>query len=279
MNTASIIFPARSRINLTAGLLLSIEARTKNKHLIDVVGVCDHDDYETISLFQKIAPKLSYQFKFISQPLRASLDLPNYYYRPGLNLSEKSYFKWILGNDCLIETQDWDLELEKIISLEDFKSDFVSNKYYYISISDDTHWKDGMRLREGAHTECCCFPIVSSNYCLDLNEFYPREFSTWGGDTKLFALAKHSKKITILNYQNKISILHKSYHNKSWEKDEISHRMEQGNWQNHDRWNSESSAALLTDITERRLAFLLNEEERTESTAKEMIKDSILKSL
>lgn len=279
MNTASIIFPARSRIILTEDLLLSIEARTKNKHLIDVVGICDHDDHETISLFQKIAPKLSYEFKFISQPLRASLDLPNNYYGPGLKLSKDSYFKWILGNDCSIETQDWDLELEKIISLEDFKSDFISNKYYYIAISDDTHWKGGVRLREHAHTECCCFPIVSSNYCLDLNEFYPREFPTWGGDTKLFSLVKNSKKFTILNYQNKISILHRSYHNKSWEKDEISLKMEQSKQRTYDDWNSGSLAGLLPDITMKRLTFLFEEEERTERVAREIITSSILNSL
>lgn len=257
MNTVSIIFPARSRIKLTEELLLSIENRTKNKHLIEVIGVCDHDDSETISLFQEIAPKLSYEFKFISKRFRILLDLPNDYYCPALDLSEGSYFKWILGNDCLIETQDWDLELEKIISSASFQSDFVSNKYYYISISDDTHWRGDARLRAGDYAECCCFPIVSSNYCLDLNEFYPRELPTWGGDTKLFTLAKDSGKFTILDYHSKISILHRSYHNKSWEQDKISNRMANFHVDKTSVVNdSPSLRALLRDIAEKRAAFL-----------------------
>lgn len=257
MNTVSIIFPARSRIKLTEELLLSIENRTKNKHLIEVIGVCDHDDSETISLFQKIASEISYEFKFISKPFRNLLDLPNDYYCPALDISEGSYFKWILGNDCSIETQDWDLELEKIISSASFQSDFISNKYYYISISDDTHWKGDSRTQAYSHGECCCFPIVSSNYCTDLSELYPREHPTWDGDIKLFDLAKNSGKFTMLNYRNKISILHKSYHNKSWEQDFISNRMARHKVNLYNtRDVSPSLAALLRDITEKRATFL-----------------------
>jgi len=257
MNTASIIFPARARIDCTEELLLSIEKYTKNKDSIDVVGVCDHDDLETASLFQKIAPKLSYEFKFISRKNLKYLDLPNHYYNLGLDLSEGSYFKWILGNDCSIDTQDWDTQLEEIISSTQFQSDFRSNRYYYISISDDTHWIGNTQVRKGEDFSSCCFPIVSSNYCEDLSEFYPREYPTWGADIVLYHLAKASPKFTMLNYREKISILHKSFHNKKMDKDEISNRVENNCLPLHQRSNPPiGTSYLLRDIIKKRIKFL-----------------------
>jgi hypothetical protein len=257
MNTVSIIFPARSRLDSTEQLLLSIEKFTKNKEKIDVVGVCDHDDIETINLFQKTALKLSYEFKFISRKQEKSLDLPNHYYSLGLDLSEQSYFKWILGNDCSIDTKNWDLELEKIIYSQKFQSDFLSNKYYYISISDDTHWKQNKRIHEEEIFECCCFPILSSNYCFDLGEFYPREYPTWEGDVKLYKLAKESNKFTILNYREKINILHKSIHNKTMESDSGTKRMASNRNALHRRYcPPDGVSSLLKEIIEKRTKFL-----------------------
>jgi len=257
INTASIIFPARSRIECTENLLLSVEKFTKNKSKIDVVGICDHDDFETLSLFQRTALKVSYEFKFISRPHSNFLDLPNDYYSLGLDLSEASYFKWILGNDCSINTQDWDLELDKIINTQEFQSDFRSNKYYYISISDDTHWKGSHQLRNGEGAESCCFPIVSSNYCLDLEEFYPREYPTWGGDKQLWRLANSSRKFKILSYQDKIAVLHKSFHNKTMEFDSVAQKVSMNDVPLHVRRPMpEGVENLLKEITEKRIKFL-----------------------
>lgn len=225
----TIIFPSRSRINLVKKLLLSIEEKTYNKEWIEVISICDHDDKETISLFQEISSQITYDFKFVSRKQKEKLDLPNDYYDIGLKLASDSYFTWILGNDCEITTDNWDQLFYDAInnSLPYIFSDVEKNtKFYYFKISDDTHWNKNIKLLDSEVDNSCCFPILSSNYCKTLGEFYPKEIPTWGGDTALYDLCDKSNITNIINASDIIEIKHYCHHNNRVEQDVISKKIE-----------------------------------------------------
>lgn len=221
----TIIFPSRNRYELTKNLLLSIEEKTHNKDWIEVISICDHDDKETLDLFHEISSQITYDFKFISRKQKKELDLPNDYYDLGLKLSSDSYFTWILGNDCKIVSNQWDINFYKSISFsisDIFSNIEENNQYYYFRINDDTHWdKEGNSIQEHGD-QSCCFPLISSNYCRDLKEFYPTEIPVWGGDTCLYNIFSKSNVSLIVDAVDIIQIEHYSPHNHRVEEDNIS---------------------------------------------------------
>lgn len=213
----TIIFPSRCRYDLVKKLLLSIEEKTYNKDLIEVISICDHDDKQTLDLFYEISSQITYDFKFVSRKQKEGLDLPNDYYDLGLKLSSDSNFVWIIGNDCEILTDNWDLHLKDFV-----ESDFSLHNYYYISISDNTHLtKDGPI----SWHPCCCFPLLSKNYVDDFGEFYPKELPTWGGDVVLWDIAKQISKFKMVDFTKKIEIDHFASHNNKYEEDDNFTRM------------------------------------------------------
>jgi hypothetical protein len=225
----TIIFPSRGRYDLVKKLLLSIEEKTYNKDWIEVISICDHDDKETLNLFHEMSSQITYDFKFISRKQKEELDLPNDYYDLGLKLASDSYFTWILGNDCEVSTDNWDDNLHQALShsySEIFPEIEENKRYFYFKINDDTHWNEKGEILNPYGDESCCFPILSSNYCKDLGEFYPKEIPTWGGDTCLFNFVKNSNKFDIIDAIEIIGIKHYSMHNKRMEQDEISKKVQ-----------------------------------------------------
>ena len=231
----TIIFPSRSRIDLVKKLLLSIEEKTYNKDWIEVISICDHDDKETLDLFHEISSQITYDFKFVSRKQKEELDLPNDYYDLGLKLASDSYFTWILGNDCELSIQNWDgLFYSAIVDQmpEMFSNIEENRKYYYFRINDDTHFDENGESLNKYGDLSCCFPVLSSNYCKDLGEFYPKEIPTWGGDSCLYLFIKVSNKFCVIDTINMIGIKHYSVHNKRIEQDEISKRVEKKHLKN-----------------------------------------------
>ena len=244
----TIIFPSRGRYDLVERLLLSIEEKTYNKDWIEVISICDHDDKETLDLFHKISSQITYDFKFISRKQNEELDLPNDYYDLGLKLASDSYFTWILGNDCELAIENWDGYFYSCLgeTVPDVFSNIEqSNLYYYIKINDDTHWNEKGELLNPYGDASCCFPILSSNYCKDLGEFYPKEIPTWGGDSCLFAFVMKSNRFYMIDAIGVIGIIHYSMHNKRIEQDIISKRVEDRHLRNRieegDPWSIKSN--------------------------------------
>lgn len=233
-NLVKIIFPTRGRINLLEKFLQSIEENTKYKQTIEVIGIADNDDKHTINFLSEKSPQLSFDFKWIVRKKETVLNLPNDYYDLGIKLGNFSYFTWILGNDCEIKTKDWDEYLLKLLACNNFeiKNNIINNlKYYYLIISDDTHWnKDGLiglaKSRPNHYFDSCCFPLISSNYCIDAKEFYPIEVPTWGADIELKKLVNKSNKFDIIQMNEEIQIEHHCFHNKKVQRDEISKNVE-----------------------------------------------------
>lgn len=264
----TIIFPSRGRYDLVKKLLLSIEEKTYNKNWIEVISICDHDDKQTLDLFHEISSQITYDFKFVSRKQKEELDLPNDYYDLGLKLASDSYFTWILGNDCELAIQNWDGYFYSGITeaIPEVFSNIDKNElYYYLRINDDTHWNEKGEPINPYNDLSCCFPILSSNYCKDLGEFYPKEIPTWGGDTCLYTFITNSNKSCIVDTANMIGIKHYSMHNKRAEQDEISkrvenkhlkHRMidEKGN--TYDSWSHPLNFSKMLD---KRKKFLWNE--------------------
>ena len=226
----SIIFPSRSRLDLVKKLLISIEEKTKNKSVIEVISIVDQDDTETINFFNSISSTLTYDFYYICRKQKENLDLPNDYYDLGLKLKSKSYFTWILGNDCEIKTENWDERLYH--GLQTFEGNIFNNidnnnLYYYIRISDDTHWVSNNNVN--SMDSSCCFPLLSSNYCDDLGEFYPKEIPSWGADTCLNHMIMEAKNVLILDFTSILGINHYAFHNKKSKFDDISKRVSETN--------------------------------------------------
>jgi hypothetical protein len=258
----TIIFPSRGRYELVKKLLLSIEEKTYNKDWIEVISICDYDDKETLDLFHEISSQITYDFKFVSRKQNEELDLPNDYYSLGLKLASNSYFTWILGNDCELSLPNWDKNFYD--SLSHFFpgwEELIENnqKYFYIKINDDTHWDEKGQLLNIHGDQSCCFPLLSSNYCNTLGEFYPIEISTWGGDTCLYLLIKASNISLVLDAVDIIGIKHYSIHNQKVTQDEISKRVEKKHlkdktqpthWENHD---------IIGKIFSKRKSFLYKE--------------------
>ena len=221
----SIIFPSRVRLDLVDKLLFSLQQKTNNHELIEVIAICDHDDKPTLDFFHEISFKLKYDFKFISRKQNEHLHLPIDYYSLGLRLSSpSSYFTWILGNDCEMITENWDLSLVELLKSPDVLSNIENNlKYYYIQISDNTHLsKDG----EISWDSSCCFPILSRNYVDDFGEIVPIDLPTWGGDVVLWNIVNKLEKFEIKNLTKKIEINHHTYHRQTYMRDENCIRME-----------------------------------------------------
>jgi hypothetical protein len=243
----TIIFPSRERYDLVEKLLLSIEKKTHNKDWIEVISICDHDDKKTLDLFYKISSQITYDFKFISRKQNSILNLPNDYYNLGLKLASDSYFTWILGNDCELKTDNWDQNLFLYLNqlYPEWESYIEENqKFFYVKINDDTHWDENENSLN-FYDQSCCFPLLSSNYCNTLNEFYPIEVPTWGGDGCLYNLIQRSNISLILNCINIIGINHYSIHNQKTLSDNIHKRVEESHLKNkiqnslgelHDPW-------------------------------------------
>lgn len=226
----SIIFPSRSRLDLVKKLLISIEEKTKDKSVIEVISIVDQDDTETINFFNSISSKLTFDFYYICRKQKENLDLPNDYYDLGLKLKNKSYFTWILGNDCEIKTENWDELLN--LCIQQYERNIYddinkNNLYYYIRISDDTHWNKYDNLNP--IDTSCCFPLISSNYCEDLGEFYPKEIPSWGADTCLYNLILEAKNVMILDCTSILEINHYCIHNNKIKEDDITKRVSQSN--------------------------------------------------
>ena len=219
----SIVIPTKGRYELLEELLISIADKTKRKDRIEVILVADNNDPET-ALVLPLLNSLPYYSWLCFRNTPKTFSLPFWYYNPALRLSNESLFKWILGNDCKLITQDWDEKLEHIY-LNQVKN---VNKYHYIRISDDTHWKDGVQTQhaESINNESCCFPILSSNYFADTGEFYPSEVPTWGGDILLWEIVQaNSDKFNMIDLSNEIKILHTSQHTGTYEVDEAAINM------------------------------------------------------
>lgn len=219
----SIVVPTKGRYELLEELLISIADKTKRKNRIEVILVADHDDAET-ALVLPLLNSLPYHSWLCFRNIPKTFSLPFWYYNPALRVSNGSLFKWILGNDCKLITQDWDEKLEHIY-LNKVKN---VDKYHYIRISDDTHWKDGVQTEHAKSIdhESCCFPILSSNYFADTGEFYPSEVPTWGGDILLWEIVKDNPdKFNTIDLSNEIKILHTSQHTGTYAVDEAAINM------------------------------------------------------
>lgn len=233
----SIIVPTRYRYDLLKKLLLSLENKTNNHNNIEVILIADSDDQKTSEVLSLINT-LSYECYTIFRQKPKHFSLPVYYYNLGLSISEDSYFKWILGNDCEIITNNWDEKLTNF--LQDNDNEVVNNisnnsKYYYVAISDNTHLdKEGKALEISPEKSnpCCAFPIISSNYIIDYNEFYSTELPSWNADFKLFNDFNQLKiinKAEILNFCNSIEVDHTCSHNSKIEKDQNYFNMQKTN--------------------------------------------------
>jgi hypothetical protein len=215
-----------------------------------------------------MSSQITYDFKFVSRKQKEELDLPNDYYDLGLKLASDSYFTWILGNDCELAVQNWDMLFYSSINNQapEIFLNIENNKYYYyFIINDDTHYNERGESLNRYGDLSCCFPILSSNYCKDLGEFYPKEIFTWGGDTGLYRLISRSNKVFTIDAINIIGIKHYSVHNdRIIEQDEIFKRVDKSHMRNwvyvdgyqHFCFDVED---IFMEMWEKRKKFLINE--------------------
>jgi hypothetical protein len=159
-----------------------------------------------------------------------------------------------------LNSQDWDAHLYQAINNvmpEVFSNIENNSRYYYLRINDDTHWDEEGNLLNRYGDQSCCFPLLSTNYCTDLKEFYPVEINTWGGDTCLYFLVEKSNMFDTINAIDLVKIKHYSMHNKRTEQDEISKRVEKKHLEDKEKPNHWDK--IFEEMLEKRKKFLYKE--------------------
>jgi len=203
----SLIIPCKDREELTTKCLQAIKDKTKNKEDIQVITITDletpSDQQMIANIYNSLIKDGSY-FPLINISRPTSAHINRDYYNLG-NTITSSYFTWIIGNDVIIETQDWDRILynktKNILPLIE-----EDDKYFYIHINDDTHVKLGYHKTRGN-----CFPIISNNYSYKIRGPMPEDYPAWGAD---YALVPVYNKLgfEIIDLINDISVTHVSVH-------------------------------------------------------------------
>ena len=224
----SVVIPTRGRIELLRECLLSILDKSfKFDRLFEIILVIDYDDYKTL----KFVREFSYNFKFNCPKTRMQLNslsvilterseyMQRDYNNAGANAA-KGDLIFILNDDCIMTTTDWD---KKLVDY------YIENKpdddIMLIACSDNTHDDKNLALNGQTRTNedfGSCFPIFTKTFCNIFNGVFPPEFKMWCVDTVMNGFFKALDR----KYRfEEMYIEHISYHTKAREPDSINNHV------------------------------------------------------
>lgn len=221
----SIVIPTRERVSLLRSCLLSIlEKSFKPERLFEVILIVDYCDDETLNFVRDISDK----FKFYCSSTGMSLNslsvilterseyMQRDYNNAGANAA-KGDLIFILNDDCIITTTDWD---KKLVDY------YIENKpdddIMLISCSDNTHDDKTIDKSNGVvrtnEQYGSCFPIFTKTFCEVFHGVIPPEIRMWSGDiviNNFFKAMDRKFRFTGLHVD------HISYHSNTRNKDII----------------------------------------------------------
>jgi len=130
MKKFSILISTRNRVNLLSQSLKSISVNTKNKKSLEVLIAVDKDDLNSINFIQKSLKKFSFSIKIIISPRGAGYKDNPKRLKKLIKISSGEVFIYF-ADDFLINTKDWDIQLQKQINrLPDDGVYLISPKHY-----------------------------------------------------------------------------------------------------------------------------------------------------
>lgn len=177
----SVLIPSRGRKNQLFRLLDSIEEKSLAPKTVEVIVAIDLDDDEYLG-FIKDFRKYTFCLKVVIRT--RSKNINNDYYNLMARMSS-GVFTWVLNDDCVIETKNWDREF--LIAIGEFGKDI-----FYGDVSDSTR-------NYNAAGEYSCFPLLPRKVVEILGHFFHPEITSWCADKILKELFKGSNLILDLN--------------------------------------------------------------------------------
>ena len=237
----SIVIPTRGRIDLLEKCLVSILDKSfKSERLFEIILVIDYDDDETLNFVRGFSDNFRFNCPKTKMSLNSLSVISEYmqrdYNNVGANVA-KGDLVFILNDDCLITTDNWD---KKLVDY------YIENKpdddIMLISCSDNTH--NGNTIDESSgrvrtnDTYGSCFPIFTKKFCDIFHGVMPPEIRMWGGDITMNNFFKAlDRKFSFPD----LNVNHISYHSDTRDKDEIN---------GHVKTISEEDPALTTAWTD-----------------------------
>lgn len=224
----SVVIPTRGRIELLRKCLLSILDKSfKSDRLFEIILVIDYDDDETLNFVREFSDRFKFVCGRTKMPLNSlsvilterSEYMQRDYNNVGANAA-KGDLIFILNDDCIMTTTDWD---KKLVDY------YIKNKpdddIMLIACSDNTHNDKSLDLKGQVRTNedhGACFPIFTKTFCDIFNGVFPPEFKMWCVDTVMNSLFKKFDR----RYSFKeLYIEHISYHTKTRDPDSINHHV------------------------------------------------------
>jgi len=224
----SIVIPTRGRIELLKDCLLSILDKSfKRERLFEIILVIDYDDDETLNFVREFSdnfkfncPKTKMRLNSLSVILTERSEyMQRDYNNAGANAA-KGDLIFILNDDCIMTTTDWD---KKLVDY------YIENKpdddIMLIACSDNTHDGKSLDLKGQVRTNedhGACFPIFTKTFCDIFKGVFPPEFKMWCADTNTnYFFKKFDRKYRF----QEIHVDHISYHTKTREPDSINHHV------------------------------------------------------
>ena len=221
----SIVIPTRGRIELLKDCLLSILDKSfKSDRLFEVILVVDYDDDKTLKFVREFSdnfkfncPKTKMRLNSLSVILTERSEyMQRDYNNAGANAA-KGDLIFILNDDCVITTDNWD---KKLVDY------YIENKpdddIMLVSCSDNTHNGETIDEFNGQvrtnDSHGACFPIFTKTFCKIFNGVMPPEIRMWGADiviNKFFKIINRKFVFTDLHVD------HISYHSGTRPKDEV----------------------------------------------------------
>ena len=114
----SVLMPSRGRPGLLAQAIDSLWSLAKDKGNVEILVKADEDDKATIDVVGKIkkfAPEIQLRL-FVTPRGRGYLDI-HHWYNDILAPESKGDWLWIFNDDAVVETQDWDQILAKLVAV------------------------------------------------------------------------------------------------------------------------------------------------------------------
>jgi hypothetical protein len=172
----SIILCSRQRVESLRALLDSLAENCKNPISYEVLIAGDKDDLDTFKFYEW---KLGQTEKYLNVRFRFSEQVRNLHVRINtLVRISRGNLLWILNDDCLVETKNWD---QTIIDTFDKYLKDKPDKVAYGHISCNSVDKIG---------EYSSFPTLTKEAVNALGYFMHPEIRYWAADCSLWAIFK-----------------------------------------------------------------------------------------
>jgi hypothetical protein len=172
----SIILCSRQRVESLRALLDSLAENCKNPISYEVLIAGDKDDLDTFKFYEW---KLGQTQKYLNCRFRFEERIVNLHYRLNkLTTIGRGKFFWVLNDDCLIETKNWD----KIII--DTMEAYLKDKPDRIACGNI---KCNSLDKIGDYS---AFPVITKEAVKAVGFFMPDSIRVWGADYYIHELYK-----------------------------------------------------------------------------------------